>query len=356
MLVVGAGADRSAAGGGARATRRRGALLDRRARRPRGLGLDGDRSSHERSLQILEALGIADGSSTRASGPGRRGSTRTASSSGEVDLGLDGQPVRLPGPGCPRRSPSSLLDRAHCIGHDGAASPAPPPPRRPEAGRGRGHRDVERDGKRREVVVGWVVGCEIRDAQRLFRGGRPGSTSPALDIDARWGVLRRDGSNGWQATTPTSCSPISTGSPVILTLLARAIVWRGSTLPAEIVRRARPRHPEGGGGAPAATCRASPSPVDREPHPVLFAAISPCRQRIDPGRVLLAGDAAHACTPAEGHGMNTGLQDAFNLGWKLALVCRGEAGAGLLDTTRPSAGRSPSWSCRRAPTPRSRTR
>jgi FAD binding domain len=30
--------------------------------------------------------------------------------------------------------------------------------------------------------------------------------------------------------------------------------------------------------------------------------------------------------------MNTGLQDAFNLGWKLALVCRGEAGAGLLDT------------------------
>ena len=30
--------------------------------------------------------------------------------------------------------------------------------------------------------------------------------------------------------------------------------------------------------------------------------------------------------------MNTGLQDAFNLGWKLAMVCRGEAGAGLLDT------------------------
>jgi hypothetical protein len=50
------------------------------------------------------------------------------------------------------------------------------------------------------------------------------------------------------------------------------------------------------------------------------------------GRVLLAGDAAHACTPEEGHGMNTGIQDAFNLGWKLAMVCRGEAGEGLLDT------------------------
>jgi len=50
------------------------------------------------------------------------------------------------------------------------------------------------------------------------------------------------------------------------------------------------------------------------------------------GPTSAARYAAHACTPAEGHGMNTGLQDAFNLGWKLALVCRGEAGAGLLDT------------------------
>jgi hypothetical protein len=61
------------------------------------------------------------------------------------------------------------------------------------------------------------------------------------------------------------------------------------------------------------------------------------------GRVLLAGDAAHVCTPAEGHGMNTGLQDAFNLGWKLALVCRGIAREGLLDTyeqeRRPVAAR-----------------
>ena len=46
--------------------------------------------------------------------------------------------------------------------------------------------------------------------------------------------------------------------------------------------------------------------------------------------MLLAGDAAHVCSPAEGHGMNTGLQDAFNLGWKLALVCRGISGPELL--------------------------
>ncbi len=48
------------------------------------------------------------------------------------------------------------------------------------------------------------------------------------------------------------------------------------------------------------------------------------------GRVFLAGDAAHVHSPAGGQGMNTGMQDAFNLAWKLALVCRGRAAAELL--------------------------
>ncbi|KUN83466.1 FAD-dependent oxidoreductase [Streptomyces bungoensis] len=50
------------------------------------------------------------------------------------------------------------------------------------------------------------------------------------------------------------------------------------------------------------------------------------------GRVFLAGDAAHVHTPAGGQGMNTGLQDAANLGWKLAAVATGHADPGLLDT------------------------
>jgi 2-polyprenyl-6-methoxyphenol hydroxylase-like FAD-dependent oxidoreductase len=49
------------------------------------------------------------------------------------------------------------------------------------------------------------------------------------------------------------------------------------------------------------------------------------------GRVFLAGDAAHVHSPAGGQGMNTGLQDAANLGWKLAAVLRG-APERLLDT------------------------
>jgi 2-polyprenyl-6-methoxyphenol hydroxylase-like FAD-dependent oxidoreductase len=50
------------------------------------------------------------------------------------------------------------------------------------------------------------------------------------------------------------------------------------------------------------------------------------------GRVFLAGDAAHIHSPAGGQGMNTGMQDAFNLAWKLAAAISGEAGDTLLDS------------------------
>jgi len=50
------------------------------------------------------------------------------------------------------------------------------------------------------------------------------------------------------------------------------------------------------------------------------------------GRVFLAGDAAHVHSPAGAQGMNTGIQDAWNLGWKLALVSRRIARPELLDS------------------------
>ena len=52
--------------------------------------------------------------------------------------------------------------------------------------------------------------------------------------------------------------------------------------------------------------------------------------RVD--RVFIAGDAAHVHSPLGGQGMNTGIGDAMNLGWKLAEAVRGTAPAGLLDT------------------------
>jgi 2-polyprenyl-6-methoxyphenol hydroxylase-like FAD-dependent oxidoreductase len=50
------------------------------------------------------------------------------------------------------------------------------------------------------------------------------------------------------------------------------------------------------------------------------------------GRCFLLGDAAHVHSPVGAQGMNTGLQDAYNLGWKLALVAAGEADPALLDS------------------------
>ncbi|MEV5908663.1 rifampin monooxygenase [Streptomyces sp. WAC 01325] len=55
-------------------------------------------------------------------------------------------------------------------------------------------------------------------------------------------------------------------------------------------------------------------------------------ERYRVGRVLLAGDAAHIHPPTGGQGLNLGVQDAFNLGWKLAATVRGRAPEGLLDT------------------------
>jgi hypothetical protein len=55
-------------------------------------------------------------------------------------------------------------------------------------------------------------------------------------------------------------------------------------------------------------------------------------ERLRVGRIFLAGDAAHVHSPAGAQGMNTGIQEAFNLGWKLARVLSGAAPDRLLDT------------------------
>jgi 2-polyprenyl-6-methoxyphenol hydroxylase-like FAD-dependent oxidoreductase len=63
-----------------------------------------------------------------------------------------------------------------------------------------------------------------------------------------------------------------------------------------------------------------------------WRATSDVARRFRDGRVFIAGDAAHLMPPNGGYGGNTGIHDGHNLAWKLALVLKGIAGPGLLDT------------------------
>jgi 2-polyprenyl-6-methoxyphenol hydroxylase-like FAD-dependent oxidoreductase len=64
----------------------------------------------------------------------------------------------------------------------------------------------------------------------------------------------------------------------------------------------------------------------------IWKAVAECADAYRAGRVFIAGDAAHVVPPTGGFGGNTGVQDAANLAWKLAMVVKGEAGEALLDS------------------------
>ena len=74
------------------------------------------------------------------------------------------------------------------------------------------------------------------------------------------------------------------------------------------------------------------APESRIVRTVVYAFHARLAERWRAGRILLAGDAAHLTPPFAGQGMNSGIRDAFNLGWKLANVADGRLGPHLLDT------------------------
>ncbi|GAT80458.1 pentachlorophenol monooxygenase [Streptomyces sp. F-3] len=90
--------------------------------------------------------------------------------------------------------------------------------------------------------------------------------------------------------------------------------------------------PEGIRKVVAARSHLSPEDVTEVRWASGFQPRTALADRFREGRVFLAGDAAHLHSPAGGQGLNTSVQDAYNLGWKLDAVLRGEAPASLLDT------------------------
>jgi 2-polyprenyl-6-methoxyphenol hydroxylase-like FAD-dependent oxidoreductase len=179
---------------------------------------------------------------------------------------------------------------------------------------------IEQDGARRSVRASWLVACDgfhstVRSLAGIgFRG---------TDIEPAWAVFDA-AVDGWDEELDLTFAHLDV-PPVILTPLPGGrfrVYLRPASDASDLVA-----------DATKVIARYKPGVTFTGiENPARFHCHSRVAARFRQGRVLLAGDAAHACSPAEGHGMNTGLQDAFNLGWKLALVCQGVSEAGLLDS------------------------
>jgi 2-polyprenyl-6-methoxyphenol hydroxylase-like FAD-dependent oxidoreductase len=183
------------------------------------------------------------------------------------------------------------------------------------------------DGAREVLRARYVVGCDgarstVRDQACIpFAGGRYPQTFLLADLAA----------DGLEAGTVNAY--LGPDGPLFFFPLGRPAPWRLITMLPRTTVGARPatvtlaelQHASdhATGGAVRVRDPAWTS-VLRVQH---RAAV-----RYRAGRVFVAGDAAHVHSPAGAQGMNTGIQDAVNLGWKLGLVCRGAAPESLLDS------------------------
>ncbi len=171
----------------------------------------------------------------------------------------------------------------------------------------------------RWVTVSWLVAADglhsaVRNAAGIAFTGH--------DYKLRWGVVDARLS-GWQY-------PKDTVAVQFVPLLYAAPIGGGRR---RIYFRADPSTDVGIAYVEEQLEALAPGAKLAEPdEPQLFHSHRRIAEHFRAGRVLLAGDAAHVISPIQAHGMNIGIQDSFNLGWKLALVVDGSAPEGLLDT------------------------
>jgi 2-polyprenyl-6-methoxyphenol hydroxylase-like FAD-dependent oxidoreductase len=272
---------------------------------------------HPRSLEIFEALGIVD--SFMAAGVPQRAAR--LHSAGEVlvelDFSLSGAPYAynlglseenterfltayLEAAGGSIERSTTLVGMSQ--DRDGVTA------------------TVERGGREEQVRCGWIVGCggfhsPVREAVGIELEGHD-IADPWAVFDVTLGGRSED----FETTLVYLDQPMTILTP----------------LPGRRFRvYTRPRGEDDDFVAAAAAVIATYEPgqelVDVE-NPTRFLCHARVAARYREGRALLAGDAAHVCSPDQGHGMNSGIQDAVNLAWKLALVCEGDADPALLDS------------------------
>lgn len=200
---------------------------------------------------------------------------------------------------------------------------------------------VEQDGRSLEIRASWVIGCDgarstVRRQSNIEFEGEPfPQWFLVADLQVDSPVVDGPVTAG-EARSRTNLFFSDHGATAVFPLPEPGLHRLATPLPRDAVPR------EGSEDVPA--------PVDLKALEHLWANrigwparlsnpqwISPFQfnsrlaARYRAGRVLLAGDAAHVHSPVGGQGMNTGMQDAVNLAWKLAAVLRG-APESLLDT------------------------
>ena len=190
------------------------------------------------------------------------------------------------------------------------------------------HMQQGSDSRERTLAADWVVGCDgahsvvRRSLGVAFEGEDYGQDWLMAEVKIDAPLLRRDRFHVFARTAqplPLFPLPADRWRVFVPQVPNRAAPERAAPAMEEIERLAEARGPSG----------------IRLSDPTLLAAFR-CYRRssrtMRQGRAFVAGDAAHIHSPAGGQGMNTGLQDAFNLGWKLALVDQRRAPASLLDS------------------------
>jgi 2-polyprenyl-6-methoxyphenol hydroxylase-like FAD-dependent oxidoreductase len=192
-----------------------------------------------------------------------------------------------------------------------------------------------RDGTTEEIRTQYLIGCDgarstVREGAGIpFEGGDYPQTFALADLEVE-GELEPQAGHAF----------LGVGGILLFFPLGTPATWR--------MQGMRPTPPAADGGTSEADilmlqelqtiCDGFTGGTLRLRDPVWMTNFRLQRRqaaRYRVGRVFLAGDAAHVHSPAGAQGMNTGIQDAWNLGWKLALVVRGLADKALLDSYEP---------------------
>jgi 2-polyprenyl-6-methoxyphenol hydroxylase-like FAD-dependent oxidoreductase len=201
------------------------------------------------------------------------------------------------------------------------------------------------DGREQVVRAGYLVGCD--GAHSLVRKGLglsfEGDAFPEeymlADVEVDWSMPV-----GYGIRSTHQTAGVTDDALVCIPLPGRGRYRMSALVPPDLATPAggpgEVAHGLEGGRAPelhhiqAVLDRLGPEPTTAGTMrwSSVFRISHRLVDRYSEGRVFVAGDAAHIHPPTGAQGMNTGIQDAYNLGWKLALAVQGQAADGLLES------------------------